>query len=46
MKICIVTLYKTINSGSFLQAYALKKYLQSLGKQVYFLKITYIILIL
>ena len=41
MKICIVTLYKTINSGSYLQAYALKKHLESLGNEVYMLKIDY-----
>ena len=41
MRICIVTLYKTINSGSFLQAYALKKYLENNGHEVCFLKIKY-----
>ena len=41
MKLCIVTLYKTINSGSFLQAFALKEYLSSIGYEVYVLSYNY-----
>lgn len=38
MKICVTTVYNTINSGSFLQAYALKEVLEEGGNQVVFLK--------
>lgn len=37
-KICIVTVYNSENCGSFLQAYALKKKIESLGYDVYFYK--------
>ncbi len=38
MKICIVTVYNSINCGSWLQAYALKKYFEKCDDDVYFLK--------
>ena len=38
MKICIITVYNSENCGSFLQAYALKTKLESLGHTVTFLK--------
>ena len=41
MNICIVTLYKSLNSGSFLQAYALKRYFETTNNNVFFLKINY-----
>lgn len=37
MKIAIVTVYNTENCGSFLQAYALRRTLEKLGNEVYFL---------
>ena len=39
MNICISTVYRTENCGSFLQAYALKTYLESIGHNVFFEKI-------
>lgn len=36
MKVCIVTLYKSINSGSFLQAKALGTVIEQLGHKVYY----------
>ena len=38
MKIIIVTVYNSINSGSFWQAKALETYLSNMGLDVYFLK--------
>jgi hypothetical protein len=38
MKICIITVYNSLNCGSFLQAYALMKILQEKGHDVVFLK--------
>ena len=38
MKICIVTVYNELNSGSFWQAIALKSSLEKLGNKVVFLK--------
>ena len=38
MKICIVTVYNSINSGSFWQAQALKIVLEKLGNEVVYLK--------
>lgn len=38
MRIVIVMLYNSINSGSYLQAYSLKTYLESLGYDVFFFK--------
>ena len=38
MKICIVTVYDSLNSGSFWQAYALKCFLENKGNEVFFLK--------
>lgn len=38
MNISIVTVYNSLNYGSFLQAYALKTYLESLGHNVSFLE--------
>lgn len=38
MKICIVTVYNSINSGSFWQAYILGEYLKKKGIEVYYLK--------
>lgn len=38
MNVCIVTVYNSENCGSFLQAYSLAKYIQSLGHEVFFLK--------
>lgn len=38
MKICIVTVYNSINSGSFWQAKALGKIFESLGAEVVYLK--------
>ena len=38
MKIAIVTVYDGLNHGSFLQAYALKTYLEELGHEVSFLQ--------
>lgn len=38
MKICIVTVYDSINSGSFLQARMLGTYLENMGHEVYFLE--------
>lgn len=37
MKIAIVTVYNTENCGSFLQAYALRRTLEKLGNEVYYL---------
>ena len=41
MNICVITLYKSLNSGSFLQAYALKRYFESTNNNVCFFKINY-----
>lgn len=38
MKICIVTVYNSVNCGSYLQAMALKKALENQGHEVSFLK--------
>lgn len=38
MKICIVTVHKSLNSGSFLQALALEKVLKEKGCDTFFLK--------
>ena len=38
MKVCIVTVYNSVNSGSFWQAKALQKYLESIGVEVVFFK--------
>lgn len=38
MKLCIVTVYDSINCGSFLQAYILKEKCEKMGFEVYFLK--------
>lgn len=38
MKICIVTVYNSLNYGAYLQAYALNKYLKKMGVDVSFLK--------
>ena len=38
MKVCIVTVYSSINSGSYWQAKALADYIQNLGHDVYFLE--------
>lgn len=38
LKVCIVTVYDSINSGSFWQAYALGKVLEGLGHEVYYYK--------
>lgn len=38
MKLAIITLYDYFNYGSFLQAWAMQKYLQSQGNEVYFVK--------
>lgn len=38
MDICIVTVYNSINSGSYWQAMALKSYLENMGHNVYFLE--------
>lgn len=38
MKICVVTLCEAVNHGAFLQAYAMKKYLEKEGHEVFFLK--------
>lgn len=38
MKVCIVTVYDSVNSGSYWQAYALGSYLNTLGIEVYYLK--------
>lgn len=38
MRICIVTVYDSINSGSFWQAKSLNMALEKMGHQVYFLK--------
>ena len=38
MKICVVTLCEAVNHGAFLQAYAMKKYLEEKGHEVFFLK--------
>ena len=38
-KIVICTLYESINCGTFLQAYSLKKKLEELNYDVYFLKL-------
>ena len=38
MKICIVTVYNSINAGSFWQAYALGDYLKSKHNEVFYLK--------
>ncbi len=38
LKVCIVTVYDSINSGSFWQAYALGKVLEGLGNEVYYYK--------
>lgn len=38
MNVCIVTVYNSINSGSFWQAYALKFYIERLGHKVYFIE--------
>ena len=39
MKIGIVTIYNGNNFGAYLQAYALKKYLEKQGNSVYHIKI-------
>lgn len=39
MKVCIVTLYNSINSGSFWQAYALGIAIKKMGHEVVYLKI-------
>lgn len=39
MKIGVLTVYSVSNFGSFLQAYALKQYLESMGHEVYHIKI-------
>ena len=38
MKICIVTVYNSINSGSFWQAFSLGKYLERKGHDVVYYK--------
>ena len=38
MKIAIITLYDYYNCGSFLQAYAMQKYLKAMGHEVYFVR--------
>ena len=38
MKVGIVTVYDSNNFGSYLQAYALKKVIEKLGHNVYFIK--------
>lgn len=38
MKVCIVTVYNSVNSGSFWQAKALGLYLQKIGTEVYYYK--------
>lgn len=38
MKVCIITVYDSINCGSYLQAYVLGKICESLGCDVYYLK--------
>ena len=38
MKVCIVTVYDNINSGSFWQAYALGQAIKMLGHEVYYYK--------
>lgn len=37
MKICIVTIYNSMNYGAFLQAYVLYNVLKKLGHEVVFL---------
>ncbi len=41
MKICIVTLYKSLNCGSYWQAYALGEFLKRHNNEVSYLKINY-----
>ncbi len=41
MKVCIVTLYKTLNCGSYYQAYALRKKIEEYGHEVFFLDVNY-----
>ena len=41
MKIGIVTVEKSANVGSFLQAYALQKVLEAWGHEVYFVCLLY-----
>jgi len=38
MKVCIVTVYNSINSGSYWQAFSLGKYLKENGHEVYYYK--------
>ena len=38
MKVCVVTVYNSVNSGSFWQAKALEIYLKKMGVEVYFYK--------
>ena len=38
MKVCVVTVYDSINSGSFLQAYALGKTLEKFGHEVVYME--------
>ena len=39
MKVCILSMQKIQNFGSLLQAYGLKKMIEDLGHEVYFLDI-------